>query len=97
MSTPENKTIKLPNSGKEVIVRQYITAGLYMDLQEIPFNKRIKPTVEALVLEFDGSKENVYDRIREELNASDFMLIEQDIVSILQKETGEKAEEVKKK
>ena len=96
MSETENKVIKLPKSGKEATVRQYITAGLYMDLQEIPFNKRIKPTVEALVIEFDGNTENVYDRIRKDLHASDFMLIEKNIVEILQKETGENEEEKKK-
>lgn len=84
MSTrPQNKTITLPESGKEVVVKQYISAGLYIDLSNTPAVKRVEALIDELVVSFDGSTENIYARIREDIDAKDYRLIEENILSVL--------------
>lgn len=88
MSTRQpNKTITLPESGKEVVVKQYISAGLYIDLSNTPTVKRIEVLIDELVVSFDGSTENIFARIREDIDAKDYRLLEENILSVLRAAT----------
>ena len=82
-------TIKiLPASKKEIKFFTEISAGVWIDLQEVKFNERTSYLIGALVNEFDGSQEDILKRIRTELRAGDYMFIEKVVLDAVNEETA---------
>lgn len=82
---PSDKKITLPSG--EAVVRQYMTAGQWIDVQNILPRERVKFLIENLVVSFDGKTENVYELIRK-IRAKDYVVIENEIQRVFKEETA---------
>jgi len=91
----EDKKIELPFSKKEVLVRQYITAGLWIDIQNNPPREKVRLLIENLVIDFDGDDKDIFNRMKKDLLTRDYILVEKEIMRVLSEEIGENIESKK--
>jgi len=77
------KKIQLP-SGKEVELVDYVEAGVLLDLPKQEDENEF--LLKTLVISLDGSKENIFKRIRK-LTIKDYKAIDKALIDLMDAET----------
>lgn len=95
----ETKTIELP-SGSKIEYKDYVNAGLYLDLQNIPeelAGTRLRIVSKGLITSFDGDQtiQGISQKV-EEMTVKDLGTLSEALLKVVQDASSEE-EEAKKK